>query len=232
LKIVTETAANFDGARQQIAGENPGIRWGLTRQCATLTLVGQKVPYPTREATMRYSSHAASVLAAATIGMLASAANAQEYNARLLGFNETGALNAESGAINTKGRGTLNLVLNSNASTATYTLTYSDLSAPVTQAHIHFGKVHVPGGIFVFLCSNLANRPAGTQACPSGGGTVTGTITAANVIAVPSQGITAGDFNVVVDALGSDTAYVNVHTTTFPSGEIRGQVRPSGENEQ
>ena len=179
---------------------------------------------------MRHSSHAASILVAATIGLLATVANAQEYHARLSGFNEVGALNAETGAILTNGRGTLDLVLNRNASTATYTLTYSDLTSPVLQAHIHFGKVHVPGGIFVFLCTNVGG-PAGTPGCPSPAGTVTGTITPASVIAVPGQNITAGDFNVLVEALGSDTAYGNVHTAKFPAGEIRGQVRHIGENE-
>jgi hypothetical protein len=172
-----------------------------------------------------------SVLAAATIGLLAAAANAQEYHARLSGFNEVGALNAETGAILTNGRGTLDLVLNRNASTATYTLTYSDLSAAVTQAHIHFGKVHTPGGVFVFLCTNLGNGPPGTPGCPAGGGTVTGTMTPVSILAVANQNITAGDFNVLVEALGSDTAYGNVHTAKFPAGEIRGQVRHIGENE-
>ena len=181
---------------------------------------------------MRHSSHAASVLVAATIGLLATAANAQEYHAMLSGFNEVGALNAETGAILTNGRGTFDLVLNRNALTATYTLTYSDLSAPVLQAHIHFGKVHTPGGIFVFLCTNLGNGPAGTPACPSAAGTVTGTMTPASIIAVAGQNISAGDFNVLVEALGSDTAYANVHTNNFKAGEIRGQVRHTGENEQ
>ena len=179
---------------------------------------------------MRHSSHAASILVAVTIGLLATAANAQEYHARLSGFNEVGALNAETGAILTNGRGTLDLVLNRNASTATYTLTYSDLTSPVLQAHIHFGKVHVPGGIFVFLCTNVGG-PAGTPGCPSPAGTVTGTITPASVIAVIGQNIAAGDFNVLVEALGSDTAYANLHTTNFKAGEIRGQVRHIGENE-
>jgi hypothetical protein len=182
---------------------------------------------------MRHSSHAASILVAATIGLLATAANAQEYHARLSGFNEVGGLNAETGAILTNGRGALDLVLNRNALSATYTLTYSDLTSPVLQAHIHFGKVHTPGGIFVFLCTNLAPPPGvpTPPACPSAAGTVTGTMTAANIIAVAGQNITAGDFNVLVEALGSDTAYANVHTNNFKAGEIRGQVRHIGENE-
>jgi hypothetical protein len=178
---------------------------------------------------MRHSSYTASVLAAAAIGLLASAANAQQFQARLSGFNELGSLTSETGAILSNGQGTLDVVLNRNASTATYTLSYSGLSTPVTQAHIHFGKVHVPGGIFVFLCTNLGNGPAGTPACPSTGGTVTGTIMAASVLAVPGQNIQAGDFNEVIDILTSNTAYANVHTSKFPAGEIRGQVRPSGE---
>jgi hypothetical protein len=140
------------GARQQNNGENPSIRWDVTRQCATLTLVGQKVPYPTREAMMRYSSHAASVLAAATIGMLASAANAQQFQARLSGFNELGALNAETGAILSNGQGTLDLVLNRNASTITYTLTYANLSAQSCKPISTLAKYMCPVG---FLSSSV-----------------------------------------------------------------------------
>jgi hypothetical protein len=193
----------------------------------------QQVPYPTREASMRYSRRAAaSVLAAAMVGILAPAASAEEFHARLSGFNEVGALNNETGAILSTGRGMVDIDLNKNAGTLTYTLTYSDLSAPVTQAHIHFGKIHVPGGVFVFFCTNLANGPAGTPSCPSGGGTVSGTVGPAGVVAVAGQNITAGDFNAVVEALTSDTAYANVHTARFPAGEIRGQIRRGGGDEQ
>jgi hypothetical protein len=31
-----------------------------------------------------------------------------------------------------------------------------------------------------------------------------------------------------VDALNSNTAYANIHTTALPAGEIRGQVRRKG----
>ena len=49
-----------------------------------------------------------------------------------------------------------------------YRLSYSALTGNVTQAHIHFGQAAVNGGISAFLCSNLGNGPAGTQACPPG----------------------------------------------------------------
>jgi hypothetical protein len=150
-------------------------------------------------------------------------AGAQEFVAELAGFNEIGPLNAETGAILTNGTGNLQLDVGRNS--ATYSLTYSGLSSQVLQAHIHFGQKHVPGGIFVFLCTNLGNGPVATPACPgTTSGTVTGTITAASIVAVPGQNIPAGNFGVLLAALGSDTAYVNVHTANFPGGEIRGQI--------
>ena len=118
----------------------------------------------------------------------------------------------------------MELKLDRNSQTLTFTLKFENLSSPVTQSHIHFGKVHTPGGVMVFFCSNLASAPAGTQPCPANGGTVTGTLTAANLLAVPGQNVPANDFTAIVDALLTDSAYVNVHTTNFPAGEIRGQL--------
>ena len=158
----------------------------------------------------------------------AGTSTAQEFKARLSGFFEIGALNNNTGAILTNGTG--KLTLDVDQTSATYTLSYSGLGSNVTQAHIHFGKVHVAGGIFAFLCTNLGNGPAGTPACPVAGGTVTGTITPASIIAVPGQNITAGDFGALLAAVGSNTAYANVHTVKFPAGEIRGQVKQSDED--
>ena len=93
----------------------------------------------------------------------------------------------------------------------------------VTQAHIHFGQKDVSGGISVFLCSNLGNGPAGTQACPPSG-TVTGTIRPVDVIGPAGQGIAAGEFDELVQALRTGVAYANVHSDAHPDGEIRGQL--------
>jgi hypothetical protein len=144
-------------------------------------------------------------------------AEADEFRASLSGLNETPAILSE-------GQGRLTLNFDRKAQTVTFTLTFSNLSAPVTQAHIHFGKPRTAGGVMVFFCSNGA-APPGTQACPANGGTVTGTITAANVLPVAAQHISAGDFDALEDALDSHTAYANVHTTAFPAGEIRGEIR-------
>src|ERR1051326_5230073 len=154
----------------------------------------------------------------------AAQAQAEKLTAKFSGFEEIGGLGAgETGAILSDGSGSLDLNLNRDAKKLAFTLSYSGL-ANVTQAHIHFGKRRVAGGIIVFFCSNLANPPAGTQPCPANGGTVSGTITAASVVGPAAQNINPGDFDALADALLSNTAYGNIHTSKFPAGEIRGQI--------
>jgi CHRD domain len=75
-------------------------------------------------------------------------------------------------------------------------LSFSNLTGPGLQAHIHMAVRGTPGAVVVPLCNP----------CTSG---VTGT---ANINAT------------VLDAIQTGRAYVNVHTKTNPAGEIRGQV--------
>ncbi|MBV8118647.1 MAG: CHRD domain-containing protein, partial [Alphaproteobacteria bacterium] len=67
--------------------------------------------------------------------------------------------------------------------------------------------------------------------CPNNSGTVTGMWTKGNVQAILGQNVNAGDFDALVDALESNTAYANIHTTAFPAGEIRGQVYESKQDQ-
>jgi hypothetical protein len=164
---------------------------------------------------------------AAAIALPMASAKAENFHANLNGFNEIGVFPpGETGAILTDGRATLMLNLNRQAQTATYTLKWSNLTSPITQSHIHFGKVHVPGQVIVFLCADPTKvpEPAGTPVCTGTSGTVTGTLSAGNVLAQPTQNIKAGDFDALEDALESSTAYANLHTVNFPAGEVRGQV--------
>lgn len=166
----------------------------------------------------------AAVLISTMLGSSAMASQVEEFHADISGFREVGVLGSITGAISTEGHGTLDLRLNRRAQTLEFKLTFADMSAPVIMSHIHLGQVHVAGGVMVFFCSN-SGGPAGTQACPGTAGTVTGTITPANVLALPGQHLSAGDFDALVDALEHNTTYVNVHTTAFPTGEIRGEIR-------
>ena len=126
-------------------------------------------------------------------------------------------------ALSSTGSGKFELEIKNNSSMS-YRLTYGDLGSNATQAHIHFGQRSVNGGISVFLCSNLGNGPAGTQACPVSGGTITGTVTAADVIGPAGQGISAGEFAELLAAIRAGVTYANVHSVNFPGGEIRAQL--------
>ncbi len=148
----------------------------------------------------------------------ASTAPTPTVRATLIGFEETPAIStAASGSF----------VARLGDSLLEYELSYDGLEAPVLFAHIHFGQRGVAGGISAFLCSNAPSPPTppGTPHCPTPSGTVTGTITAANVIGPTGQGIATGDFGALARAILNGIAYANVHSTRFPTGEIRGQIR-------
>jgi hypothetical protein len=146
-----------------------------------------------------------------------------QFTARLNGHNETP-------AVHTKGAGTLSLTINAD-NTMTYTLTYSGLNTAAAMAHVHFGQPNVAGGIVFFLCGG-GSKPA----CPAGTttpATVTGTIAAADMLAPTpnAQGLTAGDLVGFEQEIRAGFAYANVHTSSSPGGEIRGQLSSHGDDE-
>ena len=110
-----------------------------------------------------------------------------------------------------------------------YELSYGGLEGEVRQAHIHVGQRGVNGGVSVFLCETAANPdPTGlAPTCPASG-SVQGLIQAAGVIGPAGQGLSAGELDELIAAIRAGVAYVNVHSTTFPGGEIRGQLRGRG----
>ena len=164
------------------------------------------------------------VLATTTTGSTASAVDNGKPGAQntlhetLTGYEETPV------ALSTTGSGRFRVKIDEAHQQVSYQLSYAGLEGTVTQAHIHFGATAQSGGISVFLCSNLGNGPAGTQACPASPATVTGTITPADIIGPAGQGIAAGQFGEVIAAIRAGTTYVNVHSTVYPGGEIRAQI--------
>jgi len=155
------------------------------------------------------------------------------FRADLRGLNE-------DPPVATAATGSFSASLSADGTTLSYKVTYNNLNAQVLFSHIHFGFPKEVGGVMVFLCGPNAGAmggpPAGfpnPPACPdTTSGTVTGSVTAANVIGPNNQGITPGvDFAKVVRALRERAAYVNVHSTRSPGGEIRGLVR-AGDGEQ
>lgn len=140
----------------------------------------------------------------------------------LSGFQETPL------AVSTPADGQFRIAINNRDQTIEWRLSYADLSAEITQAHIHFGSPAQTGGISVFLCTNLGNGPAGTQLCPAAPATVTGTIAPGDIIGPAAQGIAPGEFAELVAAVRAGYTYVNVHSQAFPVGEIRAQLGHSG----
>lgn len=134
-------------------------------------------------------------------------------------------------SVSTTGNGRFNARINNDESEIQWELSYSDLEGAVQQAHIHIGNVGVNGGITVFLCTNLGNGPAGTQPCPAPPATISGTIVAADVspnipatLAARNQGLNTGEIDELIAAMRAGATYVNVHSTTWPGGEIRSQI--------
>jgi hypothetical protein len=126
-------------------------------------------------------------------------ADVRSFRVTLTGYQE------DPLPLSTTGRGEFRARIDRDRTEIEYSLSYESLEGNITQAHIHFGGRGQSGGIMVFLCTNQGNGPAGTQVCPAAPATITGTIRAADVI-------------------GPQTAYVNVHTSAYPAGEIRAQI--------
>lgn len=162
----------------------------------------------------------AAVFAGALMLAAPGSSSAQEtgFSARLESFNEVPSISSTAS-------GSFRATLSEDGLSLNYKLSHSGLSAPITQSHIHFGQTHTNGAIMVFLCQTVSNPdPTGLAPECVQSGTVEGTITTANIIQAGNQGIGNGEFGEFLAAIEDASGYVNVHTTGFGSGEIRGQV--------
>ena len=139
-------------------------------------------------------------------------------DARLRGYEEIPALS-------TPAKGHFSAHYDQASRTITYELSYSNLVGDVTQAHIHFGRRGVTGGIMVWLCQTATNPTptVGVPQCPASG-TVSGVLNENNVVGPVAQGIDPKEFDEVVKAIRNGAGYVNVHSSKYGSGEIRGQL--------
>jgi CHRD domain len=150
-------------------------------------------------------------------------------SARLNGYQE-------GTSVSTTGFGSFHIKINKNM-TADYVLSYRDVETPVSQAHIHFAQRSVNGPISVFLCrtppqAGPAPPAQNPPVCPPTSGTVSGTITPADIIQqVPERGIEPGKWDEFVAAVRVGHTYANVHSSRFPGGEIRGQINDRDQKE-
>jgi hypothetical protein len=82
-----------------------------------------------------------------------------------------------------------------------WTLRFHGLSGKAMAAHVHLGKKGKAGAVIVPLCGPCKNGQTGTVKITSS----------------------------VEDSLEKGATYVNVHTAKNAAGEIRGQVRLTGQ---
>ena len=159
-----------------------------------------------------------------SLALLHTPALAEPHHTKLAGFQEVP-------VVVTGGSGQFEMKIAPGDGSFDFVLSYEGIEGgAVQQAHIHVGQRNVNGGIVVFLCTNLT-PPAGVPTpptCPTPSGTVSGTRTAVDVVAQPTQGVSAGEFAAVLTAVRNGRAYANVHSTTSPAGEIRGQISRGG----
>ena len=166
---------------------------------------------------MKTKSYRFFALGAVVVNLIAApmvTSQTERFSATLAGGNEVP-------PINSAGTAAFEMTI---SDTITFSLTFSGLSSNLVVSHLHFAPTKVAGGVMIFLCGG-GNQPA----CPAAtSGTITGTITAANVTGPSAQGITAGDLTSALEAVRDGLSYANMHTTTFPGGEIRGNVKRGG----
>jgi hypothetical protein len=164
----------------------------------------------------RIALFGASALAVALFAVSVSADERHEFDAELDGFQEV------PGTF-TPGAGSLDLRVNADQTSIAVRVNYANLSTPPRAILVNFARSRTVGGIMAILC---INGTPGLPACPAGtSGTLTATITAADVIAIPGQAFPAGDLAAFIDVVRHGAAYVNISTTGIPMGEIRGQIR-------
>lgn len=85
----------------------------------------------------------------------------------------------------------------------------------VVMSHFHMAPAGTNGGVVVWLFGKEGPAPAGDF----NGVLAEGVITEDDVV-----GALNGDFQALLDAIRAGNIYVNVHTTEFPGGEVRGQL--------
>jgi hypothetical protein len=117
--------------------------------------------------------------------------------------------------------GTANIVLEDRILTVTVTVV-GQLTSNITMAHIHgpASTTANAGIILDFVPSMTAVINAGTRT-----GQVVNASFDLDNLTVSSNGILRVDADQLIEFMNTGQAYVNVHTTSNPGGEIRGQIR-------
>ena len=134
--------------------------------------------------------------------------NAQQQNGYVTTLNGKNEVPSHADVTAT---GISGFIVNSGNSKVWYQIEAEGLNG-VTQAHIHSGKVGENGPVVATLFKGNKDTVNGAL--------VQGSITA-DKLEGPLKGKSISD---LINLFDDASAYVNVHTETFPDGEIRGQI--------
>jgi hypothetical protein len=142
--------------------------------------------------------------------VLPAAAQSRNYRTHLSGGEEVP-------AVATRAQGQAIFQLSRDGNGLRYKLIVANIEN-VTMAHIHLAPAGQNGPVVAWLYPSapppvlIEGRFSGVLA--------EGTITAASLI-----GLLAGqDLSALIEEFENGNAYVNVHTTQHPAGEVRGQI--------
>jgi hypothetical protein len=119
--------------------------------------------------------------------------------------------------VETRAQGQAIFMLSKDGETLFYKLIVANIEN-VVQAHIHLAASGANGPVVVWLYPS--GPPAQLIPGRFNGVLAQGAITAAD-LAGPLAGMTISD---LIAAIEAGNAYVNVHTSQYPAGEIRGQI--------
>ena len=107
-------------------------------------------------------------------------------------------------AIQSAAAGTSRFTLNPNTGELSGSVTSTNLSGPITAAHLHIGFAGIAGPVLIGFEQSVDD---------------------ANVYNIPEGSLLTAD---QMSIFRNAQTYVNIHTDANPAGEIRGQVLPEG----
>jgi hypothetical protein len=154
--------------------------------------------------------------ASAISGLTPTPARASQHGARNFVAQLSGG--EEVPPVDTRARGQAIFQLSSDGTELSYRLIVAHIEN-VTQAHIHVAPAGTNGPVTAWLYPS--GPPALLIPDRSDGVLATGVITTENLVG-PLAASTLDD---LLDLMRTGQTYVNVHTSQFPPGEIRGQIR-------
>ena len=137
------------------------------------------------------------------IGLFAKPKTGLIFNSNLLGSNEVP-------PVSTSAAGNAHFVLHPNRKSLKYDIRFNNLSTPFSSAHFHLGQINQNGPIIKTLTHDFI---------PTNNLRTSGFI----------QGTWSSKDNeplteLIVDEILANRVYVNIHSTQYPNGELRGQV--------